>query len=90
MVIVGKGRPDSIRIECPHCHDINRTTVEDVHCRRGSSNIVRLRRCSKCGETYNTSERIISGIAMKENELRLAFNKLEAEVRILKNRVLSS
>jgi transcriptional regulator NrdR family protein len=84
---VGKGRADTIRIECPHCRDINRSTVENVNCRRGSSNIIRTRRCSKCKVTYYTSEKAISGIAMKEKELRLAFNSLEAHVRVLKNKV---
>jgi len=37
---------------------------------------------------YNTSEKVIIGIATKERELRLAFNNLEAEVRILKNKVM--
>lgn len=86
MTRAGRG----IRIECPHCHDINRSTVKQVNCRRGSSNIIRTRQCSKCGEIYSTSERVISGIAMKENATRLAFNALEAQVRILKNKVLSS
>lgn len=81
-------RVNSIVLECPHCKDLNRSRVDTLSCIRGSSNIIRTRICLKCNKKYFTSERVIGGYEAQRDSLRKSFNTLEANLKVLRNKVI--
>lgn len=81
-------RCNSIKLECPHCKDLNRSKVKDVTCSRGSNNIIRTRICTKCKKSYFTSEKIVDGRKDTKDSLRKSFKVLEANLSLLKNKVM--
>jgi transcriptional regulator NrdR family protein len=83
-------RNNTIKIECPKCHDINRSVVKDLICRNGSSTIIRTRICKKCGGGYFTCEKLIEGYENKQSDLRKSFRTLTAQLDILRNKVLAT
>lgn len=80
-------RTDPIRFECPHCKDINRSLVVTLSCKRGSSTVVRTRRCLKCNEVFYTSEVPIEDHSDRKAEIKKGLRELETKIVILKNKL---
>ena len=84
-------RIDTIRFECPHCKDINRSLVVTVSSKRGSSTVLRTRRCLKCRKVFYTLEKAVEDHSDRKADLKKALSLLESkvstQVTILKNKV---
>ena len=90
-----KKRRDTLKFECPYCHDINRTGVIDVHYKKGNGTVVRRRQCSKCSQRYSTVEYVIIGRSSKEDDVRKTFACIEkalaeadTRLRLLKRNIV--
>lgn len=90
-----KGRHDTLRFECPYCHDINRTQVINISYKKGNGTVVRRRQCLVCEQRYNTVECVIIGGGNRDGEIGKLFATVikactttEAEVRLLKRKVM--
>jgi len=84
-------RIDTIRFECPHCKDINRSLVVTLSCRRGSSTVLRTRKCLKCLEIFYTQEKALENHSEIREDLKKSLTildtKVHAQITVLKNKL---
>jgi transcriptional regulator NrdR family protein len=80
-------RPDTIKFRCPHCNDLNRSRCLDVKKLRTADQVLRYRRCLKCGEQFHTQELIIANYTKRREKWITSFKIVENELAKIKQGV---